>query len=93
MVAGALLFPYWTYRKTKNLYMKLYRALNDFDPKDRATLKELKAALAKASDEMDDHPGIAKYEAAYKAAEKTYNDFLEKAKTVKSNSKFVLRRK
>lgn len=50
---------------------------NDLDPKDRATVKELKEKLAKASDEMDDHPGAASYEAAFKAAQKQYDDFLD----------------
>lgn len=59
---------------------------NDLDPKDRATLKQLKDALQKASDEMDDHPGAAKYEAAYKAAEKQYNDFVEKVSLGKTNA-------
>jgi len=70
----------------KGFFKKNATNENDFDPKDRATLRELKDALAKASDDMDDHPGAAKYEAAYRAAEDTYNDFIEKAKTVNNSS-------
>ena len=51
---------------------------NDLSPADRAKLQELRAALKKASDEMDANPDEAKYEKAYLAAEDTYNDFVEK---------------
>ena len=61
---------------------------NDLDPKDKATIRDLRAKLEKASDEMDDHEGAPKYEAAFKAAQKAYDDFLDKVKSAnRTNAK------
>jgi len=59
---------------------------NDIDPKDKATLEDLKRQLAKAADEMDDHEGAASFKAAFVAAQKQYDDFLDKIAT-KTNAK------
>ena len=55
---------------------------NDLDPKDREKIKQLRDALKRASDEMDDHEGAPKYEAAFKAAQKDYDDFMDNVKPV-----------
>lgn len=63
--------------------------INDLDPKDKATILQLRERLRAAADEMDDHPGIPKYEAAFKAAQKQYDDFMDKVKSVeRRNAKF-----
>lgn len=66
--------------------MKIYRNAkpvdesleNDVDPKDKATIKDLKAALKKAADEGT--------EAEFKAAQKAYDDFMDKIAS-KTNDK------
>jgi hypothetical protein len=87
--------------------MKIFRKTNDkprcnavyneakenaIDPKDKATLEDLKRQLAKAADDMDDHEGAPKYEAAFKAAQKQYDDFMDKIAT-KTNAKVRVFRK
>jgi hypothetical protein len=86
--------------------MKLYRKLqstvpepvfttldNNFTPMERATAKELKDRLKKASDEMDANPGVASYEAAYKTAERIYQKFLDDAGSSRKKNTVTVYRK
>lgn len=66
------------FRNSKAKFNAVYNETkeNAIDPKDKATLEELKRKLAKAAEEDDD--------AAFKAAQKQYDDFLDKIETKKN---------
>jgi hypothetical protein len=68
------------FRNAKPKFNAVYNEAkeNAIDPKDKATLDDLKRKLAKASEEDND--------AAFVAAQKQYDDFLDKIAT-KTNAK------